>query len=461
MTENYSNTEKLSEDLKNLLTSRNEENFSDFEVICVLNETQKTTIKCHKSILSVRSDYFKSLFRSKMKEYQENRIILEDVSPTIFEIVLEYFYTGKIKITLENAIDILLFSSKYLIEDLVQLSSQFVSKNLQVEYVVDILKLSESRGWNDLIVACQNFILSNFQELFALPSFQDLTKDQLSFLLESDLVQANEFDIFQALINWGKNNLNMKPNDSNIANSENQILKEGLSDLLEKIRIIDLSDQEMKLIEKTKMIPKEIFKNVKKFKSISPIHLEKSKKFTQKFSQDKRYSWVFESRFIFKSKIVKEKEYFQKLKEWIPDQTFLKNMKLGFSTSRDGLDCKNGTKFGWETEKSRSLKDQRTRYIGDPNAFVFTLKNYQNDPPQKFPIRKNKVHEAIYYSYSSWGPYVLDICLYSNMSAGNSNLFGQSYCLPDGLSYSSKESRNYFAGSNGEWKVAEMETYFL
>ncbi|KAJ5077427.1 hypothetical protein M0811_05950 [Anaeramoeba ignava] len=79
-----------------------------------------------------KSQYFKSLFKSKMKEYQENKLILQDVSSSILSPILNYLYSGKIEINSENAIEILIFSSKYLIDELIGITSNFIKKNLQI-----------------------------------------------------------------------------------------------------------------------------------------------------------------------------------------------------------------------------------------------------------------------------------------------------------------------------------------
>ncbi|KAJ5077687.1 speckle-type poz protein [Anaeramoeba ignava] len=132
--ENYLNLEKLSNDLKNLFQNQNQnenekESYFDFEIIC---EQNQTSFKTHKSILSSRSEYFKTLFKSKMKEYQENKLILKDVSSSILSSILNYFYSGKIEINLENVIEILIFSSKYLIDELIETSFKFYQKQFTI-----------------------------------------------------------------------------------------------------------------------------------------------------------------------------------------------------------------------------------------------------------------------------------------------------------------------------------------
>ncbi|KAJ5070677.1 hypothetical protein M0811_10747 [Anaeramoeba ignava] len=190
--ETYLNLEKLSNDLKNLFQNQNQnqnenenESYFDFEIIC---EQNKTSFKTHKSILSSRSQYFKTLFNSKMKEYQENKLILKDVSSSILFSILNYFYSGKIEINLENAVEILIFSSKYFIDELIQISLKFIKNNLQIETIVDVLKLSESMNLNELIDSSYQFIFQNFTELIETSFFLELEENHLNSILSNDKI---------------------------------------------------------------------------------------------------------------------------------------------------------------------------------------------------------------------------------------------------------------------------------
>ncbi|KAJ5070881.1 hypothetical protein M0811_01862 [Anaeramoeba ignava] len=204
--ETYLNLEKLSNDLKNLFQNQNQnqnqyESYFDFEIIC---EQNKISFKTHKSILSSRSEYFKSLFNSKMKEYQENKLILKDVSNSILFSILNYFYSGKIEINLENVIEILIFSSKYLIDELIEISLNFIKNNLQIETIVDILKLSERMNLNQLLDSSYKFISENLHKFIKTSFFLELEENHLNSLLSNDFILINEFELFQSIIKWGK-----------------------------------------------------------------------------------------------------------------------------------------------------------------------------------------------------------------------------------------------------------------
>ncbi|KAJ5079815.1 hypothetical protein M0811_04128 [Anaeramoeba ignava] len=173
----------------------------------------------------------------------------------------------------------------------------------------------------------------------------------------------------------------------------------------------------------------------------------------------------------------------KKLKEWIPNEEFFNKMKIGFSLQKDGFSRKKDKsprkkdksprkKDGFPAQKFHSKCDNKGetlviiqttdkyifggfleigfpsgdfRYLKDPNAFIFSLKNPNNNIPQKFKIQEGKEDYAIRY----------------NRNDGPRFDFGATYSLPNGLVHGTDEARNYLAGSFKDWKIEEMEIYFI
>ncbi|KAJ5078893.1 pep-cterm sorting domain-containing protein [Anaeramoeba ignava] len=304
--ETYSNLEKLSNDLKNLFQNQNqnekeEESYFDFEIIC---EQNKTSFKTHKSILSSRSQYFKSLFKSKMKEYQENKMILKDVSSSILSSILNYFYSGKIEINLENAVEILIFSSKYLIDELIEICLKFIKNNLQIETIVDVLKLSESMNLNQLLNSSYKFISKNFEEFIKTSFFLELEENHLNSILSNDYILINEFKIFQSIIKWGKHksNINQEKENQKLEKEEKEKLQDQISNIIDKIRFIDFTNQELEDILKEDLIPNQISQKLIQFQ-ILQNDKEKLNEFIQKENQNQN-SFIFKSKFLSDSEII-------------------------------------------------------------------------------------------------------------------------------------------------------------
>ncbi|KAJ5079000.1 pep-cterm sorting domain-containing protein [Anaeramoeba ignava] len=190
------------------------------------------------------------------------------------------------------------------------------------------------------------------------------------------------------------------------------------------------------------------------------------------------------------SEIISEKEYAQKLQEWINDNDFFSKMKKGFSAKRDGFDCKKWhsicdnkgktlviiktkdnfifggfTQVGWTTDESKWSEEYGSYgWIKDWNAFIFSLRNDKGDrKSDKFSVQKGKEEYAVKY-HQNFGPefgnYPADFYVHGNLKTGKSD-FGDSYNLPNGITYQSNEARSYLAGSYNSWVVDELETYFI
>ncbi|KAJ5068729.1 hypothetical protein M0811_02672 [Anaeramoeba ignava] len=186
------------------------------------------------------------------------------------------------------------------------------------------------------------------------------------------------------------------------------------------------------------------------------------------------------------SEIIQDIEYIYKLKEWINDNYFFSKMKKGYSAKQDGFNSQN-----WHSAvdgKGKTLVIIKTKdnfifggftqvgfnanigYISDPNAFIFSLRNYKNNrKPEKFPIKKGNEKNAIYSNlnngpiFGPWdggvfGPAGTDLYFSELLSGGSSDL-GYSYDF--GGPNANHHSKSYLAGSPDEWVVDELETYFI
>ncbi|KAJ5079984.1 pep-cterm sorting domain-containing protein [Anaeramoeba ignava] len=396
--------------------------------------------------------------------------------------ILNYFYSGKIEINLENAIQILIFSSKYLIDDLIEFCSHFIKKNFKFDTIVDILKLSDSMNINQLLNYSYKFISKNFDKFIKTSLILELEENHLNSILSNHDIQINEFKLFQSIIKWGKHklNINQKKSIQKLEKEEKEKLQDQISNIIQKIRFIDFSKQELKDTLKQELIPNQISQQLIQFQKIQNENEKDEdekelKKFIEKKEKENSNLFIFKPRFRFESTITQKKEHIKKLKKWINDDEFFYKMKLRYSAKRDGFDCKK-----WHSKcdnKGKTLiiikatsdnyRNSNNGSIIDPNAFIFSLRNdITKRKPKKFPIKKRQEKYAIYYDPKNGPSFGDDIYFKYGLSSGDSN-FGISYKLPDGIQSETDESYGYFiryydedTGMN-DWNTEEIETYFI
>ncbi|KAJ5075294.1 pep-cterm sorting domain-containing protein [Anaeramoeba ignava] len=479
MTQNYLNLSKLSYDLKNLFIKEKGIEFHDFQII--LSETkelkkEKKIFNCHRAILASRSHYFKGLFRSKMQEYESGKVEFNDISPKIMEQILLFIYTGNIIISQENALELLIYSHKFLIPDegLFYHLEEFILQNTTPQTAVQILNLALQFNLKSLYQLLFNYVINNFQEILENNTYLDLKGNEWKIILQrDDLIVQKESDLLNAFLKWIDSN--------DLQNSE-------YSDSQ-----FEYSDKEYQYFQKLGVFPKNINqemteyyqlkKNITEKKEEKYLNLKmqlnqlKQKKIQQKSRIFKRRLSAFRKSSI----IEKNKEFIQYLKEWINDTNFFNSMKIVFSGKKDGFSshtfhekCDNKGKtlvliktkdqyifggfseVGWTKDMSKvSKKKDRYWYIKDDNSFLFTLSNPKNYPPKKFKVRENQESAICYEVFYGpvFGQLYADLRVNFPFKIARTNYFGDSYHLPEGFIPKSKEAKEFFTGTD----ISEIE----
>jgi len=93
----------------------NNPQFSDF---CIVMTTENTRVNVWKGVLSIHSEFFKTLFstNNQFTENVTNELILNDTNEEFFLFkLIQYFYTGVISYTNLEAIQLLHYAQKYMV----------------------------------------------------------------------------------------------------------------------------------------------------------------------------------------------------------------------------------------------------------------------------------------------------------------------------------------------------------
>jgi len=131
--------------LKNLI---NAPEYSDVQFI-----VENTTFHAHKVVLSARCEYFSKLLYGGMRESsQSNPIILQEISPRSFLLILEFIYTNDLKdlssmnvmefCDLMKAVDLLGYNN---MKDFMEL---WMRNNVQPENIIPFLVASHKYNFN-------------------------------------------------------------------------------------------------------------------------------------------------------------------------------------------------------------------------------------------------------------------------------------------------------------------------
>lgn len=179
------------------------EKFADVTFI-----VEGTKIPAHKTILSVRSSYFESMFGDNFADGKKVEIELK-VPLDAFRVILKYFYTGCLSLTAfewNEIVEVYDLANQYEFDSLKEIILKYLTPKITLENCVEILKAAQLYSLHDLENACLRFMDSNSTELLGHETFIELPLSSLCNLLERDSFYAPEVEIFNAICKWYTSN---------------------------------------------------------------------------------------------------------------------------------------------------------------------------------------------------------------------------------------------------------------
>ncbi|KAG9280680.1 kelch-like protein 42 [Astyanax mexicanus] len=126
------------------------------------------TYNVSKSKLIEKSDYFRALYSSGMRESGEDSVQLQGLSGPGLELVLEFINTSKVQVANETLEDLIETASFLQVTPILKL----LLSEIRLENCVELFKLSEVYGTHDLRTACLKFMCCHFHPMLRRPEFQ-------------------------------------------------------------------------------------------------------------------------------------------------------------------------------------------------------------------------------------------------------------------------------------------------
>jgi speckle-type POZ protein len=165
---------KLCEDLASITDDK----FADF-----VFKVGNVKIPAHRVILAARSPVFAAMFQHDMTENKTNETEITDVTPAAFKALLRFIYTGHCEV--ENLEEqLLVAANKYDIQDLKQICAKEMRKKLTVDNAVDLLIFSDLHQAKDLKDGAIRFINKNAPAVMKTPSWTNFPKSHQHLVYE-------------------------------------------------------------------------------------------------------------------------------------------------------------------------------------------------------------------------------------------------------------------------------------
>ncbi|XP_065203121.1 speckle-type POZ protein-like [Planococcus citri] len=160
----------LSSDLGLLWTSQE---FAD-----VILSVKNKDFPAHKSILAARSPVFAAMFRHKMTETKENRVVINDINEEVMGEMLKYMYTDRCENMDKLALELMVAADKYALDQLRTLCGDVLGCSLTVENAADVLLMSDLHHANYLKSEAIKFIVSKFAEVLNTKAWKNILLSQ-------------------------------------------------------------------------------------------------------------------------------------------------------------------------------------------------------------------------------------------------------------------------------------------
>jgi len=166
-------------------------------------------LKAHRAILAAKSEYFRTLLTSGMKESHSKEVELKETPIEAFRLLLRYIYTGHMSLAdqdLEVVLDVLGLAHKYCFTELEEPVSKYLCSSLSVGRVIRIFETAALLEIKSLMESSNNFIDKHIEEVLDHPSYLKLPQHHVTDIISRDWLGVPEIKIFKAAQKWLESN---------------------------------------------------------------------------------------------------------------------------------------------------------------------------------------------------------------------------------------------------------------
>lgn len=148
----------------------------------VILRQENVKIPAHKIVLSCVSPYFEAMFNGNFKENQENQheIQIGGVSDSALVSIIDYFYTGSVIVTMDNAEELLEISDILLLEETKKSILRFLKDTMNYSNCLIHKYLGSIYCDENLVESANSYFCRNFeavsqtQQFLQIPTFEEL-----------------------------------------------------------------------------------------------------------------------------------------------------------------------------------------------------------------------------------------------------------------------------------------------
>ncbi|GET02108.1 hypothetical protein GLOIN_2v1868421 [Rhizophagus clarus] len=226
------------------------------------------------NILCYRSPYLRRTLTSNKKKNDTFlvHIKLPNISPEIFQIVLEYIYGGILSLDDQdtlNFLKILAAADKLCLQELVNYLQKYLIENnsdwMEQHFEFTQQISSQSNNLLELQEFCTNLMVQSPEKIFKSFDFALLSEKSLISLIKRDDLQMQEIEIWENVLKWGlAQNPTLIPDPITWTDDDFKNMKVTLQNCLPFVRFFYLSSKEFsyKVRPYQKLLNNELYEDL-------------------------------------------------------------------------------------------------------------------------------------------------------------------------------------------------------
>jgi len=255
---------RLLDDLQKLLETH------DHADILFLVGREETAFYAHRLLLNIRCKSSTFLKRIVPPGSTTQTIRLPNHKTDSFKTALIYLYTGKVLLNDQNVFNVWSLCQDMNLEELKLFCEDHITRSLNVSNACSLLASaltkedgtppSHKNNGSSFVERCINFIGENASECFQSAGFLRLSKDALIRLVSSDHLASEEVEIWRAVLNWARQQVNVSQSNAQLWNEdERQRVCQALAGVINHVRLLLIDSQVFaEEVEPTGAVPMEV-----------------------------------------------------------------------------------------------------------------------------------------------------------------------------------------------------------